>query len=126
MSEQPMCEARPIDTLFVTANGDVSPCVYLNLPVKGDIKRIFCDKHEEIKKLSFGNIVSNELCDVWESKNYKEFRDSFNKRINASQKILPIEMTMAALDEYNKKYENMLKKYPLPDVCRSCYKAYGV
>ncbi|MDY6820363.1 MAG: radical SAM protein [Deferribacterota bacterium] len=126
MSEQPMCEASPIDTIFITVNGDVSPCVYLNLPVKGNIKRIFCDKYEEIKKLSFGNIDSDELSDIWESKAYKEFRDSFNNRIIASERILPMELTMAALGEYGKKYENMLKKYPLPNVCRSCYKAYGV
>ena len=126
MEEQLMCAASPIDTMFVTANGDISPCVYLNLPVEGNIKRIFCGKEEEIQKISFGNINYEELINIWENKNYKEFRDKFNRRINAHLKILPSEMSISALDEYYKKYTNMLKDYSLPDICKNCYKAYGV
>ncbi|HIP93996.1 MAG TPA: radical SAM protein, partial [Leucothrix sp.] len=55
-------------------------------------------------KLYFGNINEKEFDEIWKSKDYREFRRIFEKRINAYFFDFP----------------------ELPDVCKSCYKAYSI
>ncbi len=49
--EVPMCEANPLRNVFSSVDGAVAPCVYLRIPKKGNISRIFMDKEYEIPLL---------------------------------------------------------------------------
>jgi len=63
---RPGCRENAGRSLFVSAEGDLSPCVYLHLPVAGPGTR----------RLTFGNIHSREGPAVREDPAYRAFRDA--------------------------------------------------
>ena len=95
------CSEDPLNNLYISERGEVSPCVYLNPPL-GQIHRIFCGEKTVIPRLSYGNINERSLLDIWGSEDYVSFRRHFENRLKGQESS------------------------PLPDPCRTCYKAYGV
>lgn len=59
----PQCRERVQSTLYVSAEGVVSPCVYLNVP---------SDQAE--RRLVFGQIPKESISDIWEKPDYAAFR----------------------------------------------------
>jgi radical SAM protein with 4Fe4S-binding SPASM domain len=59
------CDENISRSFYVSADGSVSPCVYLNVPVK------FPDTNRRI----FGNIRKNDPLQIWETQAFKNFRD---------------------------------------------------
>ncbi len=104
MEEVLVCAENPINNCLITYNGQITPCVYLHLPTKSDkIVRVFGGKVLEIEKVYFG--------EVWEKKSWKRysnFRKIFERRKSFMLSLLPTEIP------------------PLPEPCKTCYKAYGV
>ncbi len=58
------CRERTDATLFVNVDGDISPCVYLNLPVTGP----------NPDRLVFGNVLRDDPAAVWDLPAYATFR----------------------------------------------------
>jgi MoaA/NifB/PqqE/SkfB family radical SAM enzyme len=114
MLEIPVCAEDPLESAFISVDGDVSPCVYLNLPTEGEkIERIFCGKEVRVNKVIFGNIAEKTFEDIWNSSGYREFRDHFHKRSIAWK---------GPVDIFNLSEEIP----PLPEPCKTCYKAYSI
>jgi len=80
------CEASPLETLFVSWQGNYSPCVYLCLPINGKFKRIFYGKEYNCDNLSFGNVNQMSLAELWRDTKYQTFRGQFIKRKKAFEK----------------------------------------
>lgn len=100
LEEALVCAENPIKNCFITVDGQVSPCAYLHLPTEGDYIPRFFKKHEfRVKKQYFGK--AEEFHKTWKSKNYSEFRKIFEKRLLGHPVLLP-------------------------EVCRTCYKAYSL
>jgi MoaA/NifB/PqqE/SkfB family radical SAM enzyme len=59
--------------LFVSADGDVSPCVYTNVPVR-EATRICRGREEPCPKVVFGNVCDMPIASVWRSEAYVHFR----------------------------------------------------
>ena len=129
MEELIMCEMNPLKIVFLSHDGCVSPCVYLNLSKKGWIPRIFCGNYQGIQKQCFGYVGEDDFVEIWERKEYKNFREpyvrrmAFNKR--AFDVIADVQSSKAAMDELEK-LEAVLRDNPLPAVCSTCYKAYNI
>jgi radical SAM protein with 4Fe4S-binding SPASM domain len=68
------CSENPENSLFIGSDGSVSPCVFTNLPLKSESKDA-----ENYNKVNFGNIVNEDLDEIWNSKDYKDFRSSFEE-----------------------------------------------
>jgi MoaA/NifB/PqqE/SkfB family radical SAM enzyme len=70
------CTENPRYAAFISADGSVSPCVFLNLPVPE-----VCDKDNDNNitrdKLVFGNIRNESLASIWRKRDYAMFRRSF-------------------------------------------------
>ncbi|MCG6537550.1 MAG: SPASM domain-containing protein, partial [Syntrophales bacterium LBB04] len=120
-SEVAVCEENPLETLYISVDGDVSPCVYLNPPLPSPFKRIFCGKEHWVDRVSFGNIFREDFETIWKRAGYKQFRDSFVHRRRVYQ------------DRYGWLYgKGDIRKPeegPLPDppdVCSTCHKMLGV
>lgn len=62
--------------LFVSADGMVSPCVFLNLPVSQKV-HLYHDGERQYHKLTFGNVSDALIGDIWREKAYKDFREAF-------------------------------------------------
>ena len=100
LSPQDICTEDPLNNLYISETGKISPCVYLNLPMNY-IPRIFCGKKTTVYPLIFGNVITEDLLSVWEKTEYTSFRQIFK----------------------NKKKDMSAS---LPDLCKTCYKAYGI
>jgi len=117
--------------LFISSNGTVSPCVYLNLSIDGMISRIFCGTEIKVPQLSFGNINSQDLIEIWDNREYKEFRKNYVRRAEVlakAYKNIDFDLfgTMDRMKKAEKEVEKGLKVLPLPSSCRTCCKAYGI
>lgn len=116
----PVCEENPLGNLYISVDGEVSPCVYLHPPVPSPFKRIFCGNQNNIKKLSFGNIFRESFQNIWNTKRYTEFRNSFiNRKRKSEQRYLYF------LNMDRKKLLKESLPQP-PEQCRTCHKMLGV
>jgi MoaA/NifB/PqqE/SkfB family radical SAM enzyme len=59
------CRENALRSLFVSADGFVSPCVYVNLPLK--------DGHPN--RCVFGDVLDEDPPALWEGKEFREFRE---------------------------------------------------
>jgi MoaA/NifB/PqqE/SkfB family radical SAM enzyme len=127
------CEAMAAPTTVVAADGGVFPCVYLSVPVD-PIPRLFRGDHYEVPRLPFGQIAGADLSALWVGAEYRAFRRIFHLRRGlasnlAIQQVLGQEFSWDPAGR-TRKGESILdqveKGAPLPEVCRSCYKALGV
>ncbi len=64
------CRENIARSLFVAADGSVSPCVYLNLPTAGQ------DPGHHI----FGNVLTEDPVAIWESEAFRGFREGLAGR----------------------------------------------
>lgn len=109
------CDARPTETAFVNCRGEVTPCVYLGLPVKQAAPRFYNGDDWPLPGLSFGD-VRDGLLDVWEGSTRQQFSAAFASRRAASYSSLLASATGGT--------ESELPAPPEP--CRHCYKLLGV
>jgi MoaA/NifB/PqqE/SkfB family radical SAM enzyme len=129
MEEVAMCEMDTLRIVFISFDGCVSPCVYLNLPKRGSIPRIFCGVPDSVQRACFGSVAENDFMEIWNSEAYRDFRGFFARRMAVRRETFdfidafPSKDAMTAMFE---KQESNLRENPLPAVCRTCYKAYGI
>lgn len=120
MEEVLMCEENPLANIYISSDGFVSPCVYLNFPLE-NIPRIFCGKNYMIKRTCFGDIAREDLFDIWNKGEYREFRQRYRRRAELFRDV-SFDFGLQKIEEKMKR----LREVPLPEVCRTCYKAYGI
>jgi len=120
-AEVPVCEENPLRNLYISAEGEVSPCVYLHPPLPSPFKRIFCGREYWIEKLSFGNAFQVPFSTIWDQASYMEFRSRFVERDKKSR-----ELFLSLLDgpKLGGPQEKVLPEPP--DPCKSCHKILGL
>jgi MoaA/NifB/PqqE/SkfB family radical SAM enzyme len=122
--EVPVCEANPPKNIFFSVDGSVCPCMYLRLPKKGDIPRIFLNKAYSVPQTFFGNINENDLSPIWDREAYAAFRKVFEDRIKAQRHMGSVFDALSARSSLPP--ETLEPPPPLAEACRTCYKAYGI
>jgi len=69
------CTENVGGAVFVSASGDVSPCVFANLPAgDGGETCVWGDRAEPLPRLVFGNVQERPLGAIWRSREYVDFR----------------------------------------------------
>ena len=112
-----VCDADPINTVYINHRGEVTPCVYLGLTVPGKIPRYYHGEAHPFDTVSFGN-VSNGLEQALKGEEREAFVSAFEHR-NASNIPLAV---FAYLTEQTES-----DGLPLPPApCQHCYKMLGV
>lgn len=124
MEQVPICEADPPQNVFFSVDGSVAPCVYLRIPKKGDISRIFRNKEYHVPQVIFGNINDEDFFEIWDKESYKDFRKRFSVRKKIKFGLLA--EAFINLNPSSVGKESRRKLPPLPEVCQTCYKAYGI
>lgn len=125
-----MCELNPVSYVYISHDGLVAPCVYLNQTRTGKIPRIFCGARYEVPRTCFGDINKEGLLEIWGKPEYRAFREAYAKRQEAYYEAfsdLQVDFGFPEkLKEAQGRAEEALKNTSLPRECRTCYKAYGV
>ncbi|MBI5195320.1 MAG: radical SAM protein [Nitrospirae bacterium] len=116
-----VCSENPLSNLYISVDGNVSPCVYLYPPVSAPFKRIYCGFEHHLETLSFGNIFKESFHAVWETRKYSEFRDCFTERKRNFEKIF-----FYFKDGENIKRQTAELLSDAPEQCRICHKMLGV
>ncbi|MBN1453901.1 MAG: radical SAM protein [Anaerolineales bacterium] len=112
-----ICDADPVNTVYINHRGEVSPCVYLGLTVQGQVPRFYQGKAHPFNTLSFGNV-----CTGFEQALQSGEREAFTaafKRRNVGSSPLAMFTYLSAQSE-----EGELPPPPAP--CQHCYKMLGV
>jgi MoaA/NifB/PqqE/SkfB family radical SAM enzyme len=117
----PVCEENPLRNLYISADGEVSPCVYLYPPLLSPFKRIFCGKEYWIEKMSFGNIFRDPFPAIWDQKNYQQFRKRFTDREKAFRELY---FSLWDSPKMKNAQDNSLPEPPEP--CKTCHKILGI
>jgi MoaA/NifB/PqqE/SkfB family radical SAM enzyme len=75
--ESTNCSENIGRALTIGSDGCVSPCVMVNVPVRGNNYHYRDGKKKQLGRMNYGNIVDDTLADIWHRENYKDFRNSF-------------------------------------------------
>jgi len=116
-----ICEENPLRNLYISAEGEVSPCVYLYPPLLSPFKRIFCSQTYSVEKMSFGNIFRESFPAIWNTENYKNFRNRLRKREEKFK-----EAYLSFWDKTPMKHMEETVFPQFPESCQSCHKMLGV
>ena len=117
----PVCEENPLGNLYISAEGEISPCVYLYPPLPSPFKRIFCGKEYWIERVSFGNIFRDSFSTVWSCNNYEAFRNRFVEREKEFK-----ELYFSLWDSPRiKGAQGKVLPNP-PEPCKTCHKILGI
>jgi MoaA/NifB/PqqE/SkfB family radical SAM enzyme len=118
--EVAVCSENPLRNLYLSVNGNVSPCVYLRPPVPPPFLRIFHGAEFRTEKIGFGNIFQKPFPEIWQNSQYEDFRACFSRRQEKMQEI-----TGVLLDPDKRKGPESFSLPPPPVPCRTCYKIEG-
>lgn len=124
--EVPVCEADPSQNIFFSVDGSISPCQYLRIPKRGEIPRIFMNQEHSLPQITFGNANREDLPEVWKKDSYQAFRKIFENRKRAA---LNMGQVLDSFSNFRSGMGNPPSSDPPPplsEVCRTCYKAYGI
>lgn len=116
--EVAVCSENPLKNLYISVDGEVSPCVYLYPPIPSPFKRIFCGEEHYIEKINFGNIFKEPFETIWDNKEYIEFRSLFLHRKKRFDDVYQALLAMKRPEISD------LPEPPFP--CKTCHKILGV
>jgi MoaA/NifB/PqqE/SkfB family radical SAM enzyme len=117
----PVCEENPLGNLYISAEGEVAPCVYLYPPLPSPFKRIFCSKEYWVERVSLGNIFKGPFPSIWNGEHYERFRNCFQKRKEKSYEVYLSLLQSSSIEALR----GIVIPQP-PEPCRTCHKILGV
>lgn len=125
----PVCDKYPGQSLFISAAGEVSPCVFLNPPIeKGIVWQKDCQNSFQ-EPVIFGSLHHSSLQEIIDTDGYKEFMQPFEKRLEFYQQTLAkVGYSMEGAEQLElavKKISRMFAATPVPSPCQLCRKIDG-
>ena len=124
--EKPVCEPDPPNQVFFSVDGSIAPCPYLRIPKGGDIPRIFMNRGYSVPQTIFGNVHQENFLEVWNKESYRSFRKIFEDRRKAEVHVGQMLDAFSNLHSAAESQAPQEPPPPLSEVCRTCYKAYGI
>ena len=117
-NEVAVCSEDPLRSLYISVDGEVSPCVHLYPPVPSPFTRIFRDEEYCVEKVSFGNIFREPFESIWNREEYARFRDRVLRRKLKAEQVYK--------DLLSLKRPEQVGLPEAPSACKSCHKMLGV
>jgi MoaA/NifB/PqqE/SkfB family radical SAM enzyme len=77
--QREVCPENVLQAAVVSANGDVSPCVYTNIPTLAG-KYYFRGAPRQVRSMSFGNVNDLSIQEIWRQPLYRNFRLTWKTR----------------------------------------------
>ncbi|MBE0556827.1 MAG: radical SAM protein [Proteobacteria bacterium] len=117
----PVCAENPLRNLYISSEGEVSPCVYLYPPLPSPFKRIFREKEYLTAKIAFGNVFRDPFPSIWNSSAYEAFRNRFRVREKGHR-----ELFFSLFDSPRLQTAPGCVLPDPPDPCKTCHKILGI
>jgi MoaA/NifB/PqqE/SkfB family radical SAM enzyme len=121
-ADVPVCSENPLNNLYISVEGEVSPCINLHPPLDSPFKRIFLGKEHWVPKVSFGNIFTVPFPGIWDSAGYKAFRGRFLMREKMSRQMF---LSMLDSEPQPESFSEIVLSKP-PKPCQTCHKIIGI
>ena len=125
----PVCDKNPLNKLFISADGDVAPCVFLAPPVKGKIIWYSNTGQKSQSSLQMGNMGHLTLKEIWEGEKYRKFRRQFRQRKEYYDKRLGrVSYSLSGAKELEDAVmgiQHYFRSHPPPRECLRCAKIDG-
>jgi MoaA/NifB/PqqE/SkfB family radical SAM enzyme len=115
--EVAVCSENPLRNLYISVDGEVSPCVYLYPPIPSPFEKSFGPDRFCVEKVSFGNILKEPFHTIWNRRGYVDFRARFAMRKKRMDEIYRALLDVKRIDQ------TPLPEAPQP--CRTCSKISG-
>ncbi len=112
-----VCDANPLETIYINHLGEVAPCVNLGLCARGEIPRYFGGESHPTPRINFGD-VRQGLPAALDSLQRRVFCQAFRQRNVTANPLVAFSVLSGV-----SKGEALP---PPPQPCRACYKMYGV
>jgi MoaA/NifB/PqqE/SkfB family radical SAM enzyme len=125
----PVCDKNPLNNIFINANGDVSPCVFLAPPVGDEI--IWQHSGVDVcqRRFVLGNLKELTLKEIWETDEYETFREKFRQRKEYyEEKLSTVSCLLSGcceLETARDKIQNYFISHSAPKQCLACAKLKG-
>ena len=116
----PVCEEDPRRNLYVSAEGEVSPCVYLGPPVSRSFTRRFGERGHRVERLTFGSAFREPVAAIWGRPAYAAFREGFARRARRR------DLRWLAPSSWRSGSARWEALPDPPEPCRTCHKLLGV
>jgi len=113
-----ICDADPINAVYINHRGEVTPCVYLGLTMQDQVPRFYQGEAHPFDTLSFGNVCDG-IVQALQSEAREGFTTAFKER-NVDNS--PLAMFSYLSNQHEEEEELSLPPVP----CRHCYKMLGV
>jgi MoaA/NifB/PqqE/SkfB family radical SAM enzyme len=75
-----VCAENPLENLFISPQGELAPCVYLQTPLDPVGVKLHCGQPFPVGALSYGNVLRQPFEEIAHGAPYVEFLDIFRKR----------------------------------------------
>lgn len=121
-NELPVCAQDPRHSMFVRYDGTVAPCI--NLAAGG--LTTFIEKEVTMPHVHYGRLPEMDLQDIWETQLCHFFRQRFNARKKAHEKIY-MEGMLKATSNLERLHQQAVDAMPeAPKGCRICHYLYDI
>lgn len=133
-----MCDAYPLHNVWISVSGEVAPCPYLALSLRGQLPRLFWGKKEDLPRFNFGNVTAG-LDRILKGQTARSFREAFSRRLLADRMGIIARVkgsSMPGISGSSVDFFESLAQIasregssalpPAPDICHNCYKLYGL
>jgi MoaA/NifB/PqqE/SkfB family radical SAM enzyme len=117
-----VCEENPLRNLYISAGGEVSPCVFLHPPTSPRFTKIFCGQEYGSERVSFGNVFQEPFNRIWNGLEYSLFREPLIRRARRSQEMF---LPFWSFENNQERGAGAFCPEP-PAACRICHKMLGV
>ena len=116
-----VCDENPLQNLYITPSGEVSPCVYLHPPAGPAFTRIFCGTKLQVDRISFGKAGNGQVPQIWEGGAYRTFRD----KIAGKARLLERQKPRLGPFGLQRESGDIPAAPEPPEPCRTCHKMLG-
>jgi MoaA/NifB/PqqE/SkfB family radical SAM enzyme len=120
-----VCDANPRRSAFVTVSGEVTPCVYLGLPVAGPFTRRYFNKSYQTANYAYGNVRKHGLVKLSQLPAYLNFMEYFRGPAEILAILHPVKKDYRSPAELQG--ERQAPAFPggWPPSCQGCLKTLG-
>ncbi len=121
--EKPVCDQDPRDSIFISYEGDVAPCINL---IKGGLTT-FLSEEIVMESVCYGRLPEIDLGDLMENETCKFFRERFSERFSAYEEVFMRALISDSSSGASNLMRNAIKAMPeAPEGCKACHYLCGI